>query len=181
MKKLKNIAAWLFVALLTASLFMNIRHYYNRDRASGGIPGDTVRITIVDTIAYFKPEPTAEKQVAAVTGRLPLANPQKRGNNDEAKNTPILELADSVDVVIPITQKVYEDSTYRAVISGYNASLDELLIFPRKEIITIKQVPKPKRWSIGIQAGYGIPLNLKGAQQFAPYIGIGIQYNLFNF
>ena len=80
------------------------------------------------------------------------------------------DFPDSINVQIPITQKVYEDSTYKAYISGYNASLDSFYIYPQTKIVTIKE--KPKRWNIGISAGYGI--TPKGIQ---PYLGIGIQYN----
>ena len=37
---------------------------------------------------------------------------------------------------------------------------------------------RPNRWGIGLSGGYGYSL---GNQSFAPYIGIGIQYNLIEF
>lgn len=88
---------------------------------------------------------------------------------------------DSADVVVPITQTIYEDSTYTAYVSGYNASLDSLIFRMPREVTTITNThyQKPKRWSIGIQVGYG--MTLKGTPQFAPYVGIGVSYNLFSF
>lgn len=88
---------------------------------------------------------------------------------------------DSADVVVPITQNVYEDSTYTAYVSGYRASLDSLIFRMPREVTTITNThyQKPKRWSIGIQVGYG--MTLKGTPQFAPYVGIGVSYNLFSF
>ena len=88
---------------------------------------------------------------------------------------------DSADVVVPITQTVYEDSTYTAYVSGYRASLDSLIFRMPREVTTITNThyQKPKRWSVGIQVGYG--MTLKGTPQFAPYVGIGVSYNLFSF
>ena len=80
---------------------------------------------------------------------------------------------------IPITQKVYEDSTYTAYVSGYRASLDSLVFKMPREVITIKEKRKHKRWGGGFQVGYG--LTLKGNPQFTPYIGVGVSYNLFSF
>ena len=98
-----------------------------------------------------------------------------KGNN-VSENIP-----DSADVVIPITQTIYEDSTYTVYVSGYRASLDSLIFRMPREVTTITNThyQKPKRWSIGIQVGYG--MTLKGTPQFAPYVGIGVSYNLFSF
>ncbi len=43
---------------------------------------------------------------------------------------------------------------------------------------TIAHEP-PRRWSFGLQGGYGITLN--DPLKFAPYIGAGISYNLIHF
>lgn len=100
-------------------------------------------------------------------------------NKSEQKSTLISELKtqDSVTVQIPITQRVYETDRYRAVVSGYQPSLDDLLIYQSSQVIRIKD--KPKRWGIGVQVGYG--MTVKGTPQFAPYIGVGVSYNLFTF
>ena len=100
-------------------------------------------------------------------------------NKSEQKSTLISELntQDSVTVQIPITQRVYETDRYRAVVSGYQPSLDDLLIYQPSQVVRIKD--KPKRWGIGVQVGYG--MTVKGTPQFAPYIGVGVSYNLFTF
>lgn len=100
-------------------------------------------------------------------------------NKSEQKSTLISELKtqDSVTVQIPITQRVYETDRYRAVVSGYQPSLDDLLIYQPSQVVRIKD--KPKRWGIGVQVGYG--MTVKGTPQFAPYIGVGVSYNLFTF
>ena len=39
-------------------------------------------------------------------------------------------------VVLPLEKQVYEDSTFRAVISGYKPHLESLTLFPTKTTIT---------------------------------------------
>ncbi len=83
-----------------------------------------------------------------------------------------------VPVLVPISRKVYEGEDYRAVVSGFRASLDTLDIFRKTQTVTNTvvqrvEVPgKPKRWGIGVSAGYALT-----PQGMKPYIGAGIQYN----
>lgn len=89
---------------------------------------------------------------------------------------------DTVAVYLPRETKVYEDARYRAEVSGYQPSLDRIDIFTQSKVVTqnTAQVVKQKtRWGIGISAGYGVAVNTTD-QTFkpAPYIGVGIQYNL---
>lgn len=186
MERLKNIALVLFLALFIASLCFNVHHCTTKQ---GGVFQDTVRTTFVDSIPYYYPVPKDSVVIRYVTQRLPVVDDKEdnfpnKGNNDEqnipqSDNNVAENIPDSADVVIPITQKVYEDSTYTAYVSGYNPQLDSLIFRMPREVITIKEYQKPKRWGIGIHAGYG--MTIKGTPQFAPYIGIGISYNLFSF
>ncbi len=182
MERLKNIALCLFVVLFIASLLLNMRHYADsRNEVQE-------RSVFVDTIPYYKPVPKDSVVIRYVTKRLPTVKDNKKpGKKDSLEKKQVWqdvdllckqepEQVDSADVLIPITQKVYEDSTYRAVISGYNVSLDEMLVFPKREVLTIRPQAKPKRWSVGVQAGYGIT-----PAGFQPYLGVGITCNLFSF
>lgn len=88
-----------------------------------------------------------------------------------------LRIRDTLFVPVTIEKRVYEDSLYRAEVSGYSPSLDKIEIYQQKQVVTqFVQVPevKRKRWGIGVQAGYGI--NANGSH--SPYIGIGLSYNL---
>lgn len=201
MERLKNIALLLFLAVFVASLCLNVHHY------TGGTTEpyrDTIKTTFVDTIPYYKPVPKEEKPLGDITAKLPVSVPKlpenvqkfpKSGKNlqdsvqnfgksvpeDHFEDMGEKVTPDSADVVVPITQTVYEDSTYTAYVSGYRASLDSLISRMPREVTTITNThyQKPKRWSIGIQVGYG--MTLKGTPQFAPYVGIGVSYNLFSF
>lgn len=86
-----------------------------------------------------------------------------------------------VPVLVPISRKVYEGEDYRAVVSGFRASLDTLDIFRKTQTVTNTvvqrvEVPgKPKRWGIGVSAGYALT-----PQGVKPYIGAGVQYNFLS-
>lgn len=201
MEKVKNIALLLFLAVFIASLCLNVHHYTMREQEPYR---DTIRTTFVDTIPYYKPVPKEEKPLGNITAKLPVSVPKLPENvqkfpesgknlqdsvqnfgksvpNDHFEDMGEMVTPDSADVVVPITQTVYEDSTYTAYVSGYRASLDSLIFRMPREVTTITNThyQKPKRWSIGIQVGYG--MTLKGTPQFAPYVGIGVSYNLFSF
>ena len=89
---------------------------------------------------------------------------------------------DTVAVYLPRETKVYEDTRYRAEVSGYQPSLDRIDIFTQTQVLTtdVTQVVKrTTRWGLGISAGYGVAINVADqAFRPAPYIGVGIQYNL---
>lgn len=87
---------------------------------------------------------------------------------------------DSVNVVLPITQKAYQDSTYQAWVSGYMPALDSIRVFQPvttiTQTITNTQIKyKAKRWGLGVQAGIGVT-----PTKVEPYIGIGVTYNIFS-
>lgn len=89
---------------------------------------------------------------------------------------------DTTYIVLDREQKYYRGDGYEAWISGYRPRLDSIYVFPETRYITneIKVKRKPTKWGIGIQAGYGVALP-DGKPQMAPYIGIGISYNLIRF
>ena len=119
-----------------------------------GIPKiDTIRDTIRDSIPYPIDSVIARYKV--------LPNPINH-KGDTIHDT----------LILPITQKEYNNGLYHAWVSGYDAQLDSIHVF--RETV-IKTIPiKPRKWSIGIQGGYG--MTNKG---LSPYIGIGVSYRLY--
>ena len=95
--------------------------------------------------------------------------------------TDTLMLHDTVLIHLPIEQRQYSDPRYTAWVSGYRPQLDSIHIFQQTQYITkeVKVATKPKRWGIGLQAGYGIALH-KGQVFPAPYVGVGLSYSLIN-
>ena len=198
-KQIKNIIAVLLVAAFIASLYLNVR--FCMMRREGIAVSDTTRVTIFDTIPYPMPVPKDSLVIRYITEKLPVSTETENfstknsdfstGNGNIAQenitgngNISSDNIPDSIAVDIPITQKVYEDSLYRAYVSGYRPNLDSLIIFPRHDITTVTNgytYPKSrqKRWGIGIHVGYG--MTMSRTPQFTPYIGFGISYNLITF
>ena len=84
---------------------------------------------------------------------------------------------DSVIIDLPLKQRHYADSTYEAWVSGpVDPRLDSIRVFVPTTVITKQEWKPPKRWHIGVTAGYGY-----GAKGFQPYIGIGLTYSIFSF
>ena len=93
----------------------------------------------------------------------------------------IIYIHDTTFVKLPKESKEYSGKDFRAVVSGYQPSLDLIQIFPETTTIT-RTISAPSRkstrWSVGIQVGYGVTLRDHHIAP-APYIGLGVSYTLF--
>ena len=91
---------------------------------------------------------------------------------------------DSVNVELPYIRKEYQDSTYKAWVSGFqDVNLDSIEVYQKTKTIQINNTNyitkyKNRPFSVGIQTGYGYDFMNKRS---SPFIGIGVQYNLFSF
>ena len=145
---------------------------------------DTVRY--VDTIKYNEPAPASVKSngttkvsVSVVHLNNVLRNATldtlPRIRADTFEQTILCESnQDSVQIELPMLQSVYKNKDYTAYISGVNARLVSIFIYPEREVITIRK--PPKHWHIGLSCGFG-----STSQGFKPYIGVGITYSLISF
>lgn len=140
------------IILLTAVICSVIGYGYGRRRTWSFTPvADTIRIR--DTIRDSIPYPVIETVVQEVPELFPVYI--------TLAGDTIQEL---VYIPVPITQKEYQSENYRAWVSGYKPSLDSVWVYPEKIIIR----EKPRRWGIGVIAGYGI-----GRNGLSPYVGVG--------
>lgn len=92
----------------------------------------------------------------------------------------IVLIHDTTFVQLPRERKEYSGKDYRAVVSGFQPSLDLIQVFPETKTITqtISVAPqKRSHWSIALQAGYGLTLQNSHITPL-PYIGAGISYSL---
>ena len=129
---------------------------YGEKRAECGYKGRVDTLYVRDTITRVKPVYIA-------------STPEIRIDT--------LRLHDTIAVPVPIERRVYADSNYRAVVSGWHPLLDSISVYPATKIVTRWRVEKERsRWGLGIQAGAGLSAN--GAA--VPYVGVGVQYNLFS-
>lgn len=149
--------------LLCISVVLNIVLYIEHGKIKSEKVCDTTKVTVIDSVKKSFPMPIDSFVVRYIAKSLPIARDsatKQLGN-------------DSVKVQIPISQKVYEDTLYRAYVSGYEPNLDSITIKQRTTYITHTIRDKESRFRIGLQAGYG--LTPKGMQ---PYVGVGLSYRL---
>ena len=164
-----KIITLVFAVLLLFNIVNAIGYFVNEHRNSHSsemkVKVDT--LFVYDTI--FVEKPVIKKVEIIDTLLLPVPI------------TDTLMLHDTVLVHLPIEQRQYSDPRYTAWVSGYRPQLDSIRIYKTTEYITkeIKTVAKPKRWGIGLQAGYGVSLH-NGQIHPAPYIGVGLSYSLIN-
>ena len=140
------------------------------DSGAIGVVADTIYIH--DTMVVREPVAVESKPVCVRSYRVKLLGRIGKQNDSIGKQNG--KQNDSVEVELPIEQKVYGDSTYKAWVSGFDARLDSIKLFQPTKYITITTKQKTSRWNVGIQGGVGI--TPKGIQ---PYIGVGVSYKLF--
>lgn len=161
------------------------RHGRTDDTDTGGetsVQVDSVK-TQVDTSVTASPEPaeTRPRDTVYIKVYLSKKDPEIAENVPGiAENVP--GIADSV-LYLPVLleQKVYEDSTYRAVVSGpsieqYGPRLDSISIYSRKTTVyqTKTVYVEPSPWSFGVTAG--VTVTGKGVE---PGITAGVTYTIW--
>lgn len=90
--------------------------------------------------------------------------------------TGIEEDSDVVAVEVPVEQTLYQDSTYRAWVSGFHARLDSIEVYSRQETIreTVEITKSERRrWGFTVGPQLGAGWNGRG---ITPFIGIGISW-----
>ena len=172
-----NLLTYFVAAFVGATVATCVQR--EREPQGGGntdVQVDSVK-TQVDTSAAVAPEPAETRPKDTVYVKVYLPSPSVPAPADS-----VPEPADSV-LYLPVLleQKVYEDSTYRALVSGpsfeeYGPRLDSIQVYSRTTIQyqTKTVYVEPSRWSIGIQAGYGA-----SKDGLTPYLGVGVQYRLW--
>ena len=132
-------------------------------------------VFIHDTIYINEPTPVSERLLEHETALLERADKradnsgknEKHEKESEPKGEPIdsarlineATKTDSVNVKIPITERVYQDSLYRAVVRGYNPELASLDIYQ-----------KSTYYPVVVEKEYDPP---NFALTIGPYMGVG--------
>lgn len=173
---MKNLRLLLFHLLLLLAAYAFCRLIVGaRQRAESAqhaVRRDT--LIIRDTLRIDRPVPVREEVVRYVTVRV--AADSSNLANIGKDSADVLTDDTAQTVVLPITQQVYHDTAYTAWVSGYAVALDSIEVYPRTLIVrqTAPPAAKPRRWSVGVQGGYG--LTPKGLQ---PYVGVGVGFRIF--
>lgn len=161
MTMLKKLA----IAALLAAVFLLSGYLLGRRANRAHAPElmvqtDTLRIR--DTLLVERPVPVEVRVVDTMLVAV----------------TDTIRLSDTVYLRLPREIKQYEDSLYRAQVSGYRPELDWIVVYPQTEVVTRSIfVDSRKRWGVGLQAGYGAYV-AGGQVRLAPYLGVGISYDI---
>lgn len=155
----KNLIITVLSLLLVLSLIFQYLYHSNRNSTGNSLKTDTITVAKIDTVTIIKPVIQYRYITQVITDTL--------YNTDSIK----------VPVRIPIETKIYQDTTYRAVVSGYRASLDTIQVYPIHATTTITNtITKKKRFNIGVQAGVGYGVFNKKPDI---YVGLGVSYRLY--
>ena len=139
-----------------------------------------ILLAVVCVVAWFRPHEPLPAEIRTETKVNTVVKVDTLLISAPMAPLLVFQLTDTIrigDTVVYREQAYYEDSLYRAWVSGYRPRLDSLQIFPRTVYQTVTNdiyhtiKPKKKRWGLGLQAGYGYPCGM--------YAGIGVIYNLF--
>ena len=81
-----------------------------------------------------------------------------------------VRLRDTLYFAAPRESRVYEDSLFRAVVSGYLPSLDRIDIFRTERVLTVR-----KRWGFGVGIGPGLVVSPDGRAHFGVGAAAGVR------
>lgn len=155
----------LAIAVLLAALMLLSGYLLGRraDRAPDSaeiVRTDTLRLR--DTVLVDRPVPVEVR----VTDTMLVAV------------TDTVVVNDTVYLSLSRETRVYGDSTYRAQVSGFRPALDWIEVYPQTTVVTRNIfADSRKRWGVGLQAGYGAYMS-GGQVRLAPYVGVGISYDI---
>ena len=116
-------------------------------------------LVIRDTIVAYKPKYITKRVVDSVLVPVPE----------------YIERNDTIYAVLEREQVMWEDSLARIYASGINPQVDSVMHYRTEKVINhIIPVKVNPKWGIGFQGGVGV-----GKGGLTPYVGVGVQYNIF--
>ena len=139
-----------------------------------------ILLAVVCVVAWFRPHEPLSAEIRTETKVKTVVKVDTLFISPPMAPLLVFRLTDTMrigDTVVHREQAYYEDSLYRAWVSGYRPKLDSLMVFPKTvyQTVTIDVyhtiASKKKRRGLGLQAGYGYPGGV--------YAGVGISYSFF--
>lgn len=178
-----------FFSIVGVSLLLAVSFFAGRCSGYGRPMGDTLSVdstleteVIIKYIHDTLPPVKGERIVRYVKiPAIPLHDDVDVSKNPDSLNTSGDSLCDG-RVTLPVVQRRYsDDSTYTAYVSGLQYQgypcLDSIALRQRTVVNTIVRTvmlsPRRRRWSFGVQAGYGVGLQ---SGRVEPYLGVGVSY-----
>ena len=126
----------------------------------------TDTLVLTDTIIKMQPKPYKVTIIDTIYLPQQPQQPQKPQKPQKPQ----------IDTLIR-QEVIYKDSTYMAVVGGIEPYLKSIEIYPKTIYVnnnTTTTIKVRSRFGLGVQAGYGY-----GRNGLQPYVGVGVQYNFF--
>lgn len=144
---------------------------------------DATKMLQRDTVVRYEKIPYSRIELAANTYKLELPKIDKKELVFIPEHSTTIIYRDSVRYVT-LPRNFYFTKVEDAEIwhSGIDSRIDSVNVFRRSISVTESFTPaqRHKRWGIGIQVGYGLHLHA-GELRGAPYVGVGLSYNILTF
>lgn len=146
---------------------------YKKQLANGG----SVIVKVADTVKVIVKTPTIENEANSLSPIYKSSFNLKGwvyGTSVARQDSTLLDLKIKNDYTILV---VPTKSGFFRSIPGYVEVINKNPYVDNTSLSSYRvALPKPKRFGLGVSAGYGI-----GSNGLTPYIGLGINYNLINF
>lgn len=161
-----------FAGIILVIILTVLASFYIFTRCQDGRPGkkelETVRDTVIlkDTVIITRPL----SEVRSPRDTIIIALPEI------SIEMPQDTVHDTVYVRLPTENIVWTDSLCSVYAHGVMTEIDSVLHFNTSMLIYQEEKPRPKRWGLGVQAGYGA-----SRDGLTPYIGFGLTYNIVRF
>lgn len=174
------IALMIFVMGFIAGFAVSRYHKPSIELPVISIERDT--LVVRDTINGVPQAPKTERVIRIDTTRVNLK--PSEGNKFEIDSvTPPTDtngnaapvMTPQGELLIPISQRVYETTDYRAVVSGWRPSLDSMQVYAKTEYITEKRTEtrtiKKRPW-LALTAAGGVGYTPQ--KIIVPYVGVAL-------
>ena len=157
-------AGYILAVLATAAicLFVARRCDGTKEPPQEHIVVRTDTMYVRDTVTVYKPS----KVTRTIKDTMRLI----------VKETQVDTMHDTVYVYLPQESIVWQDDRCIVYAHGINPQVDSVTHFNSGAVVTRTVTGRPKRWGIGVSAGYGM-----SKDGLSPYIGLGISYNIIRF
>lgn len=124
----------------------------------------------------LKPEVIEYIKTDTIMAYLPYEIERRVLLHDTIKIAVIDTLVRIDTLYLPREQKVYADSSYRAVVSGISPRLDSIEVYS-KTITKIATQKEWRKWDYGVQVGIGLVCPVNSTPNFGFYTGFGVTYH----
>ena len=142
--------------------------------------GTSKRDTVDKIVPVFKDFPQPLKTVSL--GYVSVPRYKFLTDTLRSVETEYLPVHDTTLIYLPREQRYYseEEGRLRMWVSGYDPKVDRYEIDWKETTITETIRPKPKRWGIGVSAGYGAAVAPDKTVVLSPTISVGISYHILS-